>query len=150
MEYTREIIEQALEYCDDCTSCPLNTVCENKDTKAIMQHVATFVNDLKTTLIEFDTFAKNAVETQTQMNQVITDISIERDVYREAFTSYKNYIENFGGYINAGYEPTAAKYAAEMDMWRVIALDRQTKEEELERLTAENLELRSKANVPDN
>lgn len=150
MEYTREIVEKALECCDDCSNCPLSAACENKETKAIMHQVVTFVNDLKATLTELDEFAENAVETQTQMNQVITNLSVERDAYREAFTGYKNYIENFGNYLNAGYEPTAAKYAAEMDMWRVIALDNQAKDEELERLSAENLELRSKINVSDN
>lgn len=150
MEYTREIAEQALECCGDknnCEGCPLKGECESNPFESVIaKYVVELVKELKAEMSELDEYI---VETRTSTSKTIENLTVEREIFREAAINYKNYLDNFGNYLNAGYEPSAAKYAAEMDMWRVIALERQAKEEELERLYAENIKLRSMINVSD-
>ena len=45
-----------------------------------------------------------------------------RDTFREYAYNMQKYVENIKHKEEAGYEPSAARYAAEMDMWHAIAL----------------------------
>jgi hypothetical protein len=49
-------------------------------------------------------------------------------------------IENIRTKENEGYELSAAKYAAEMDMWRCVAAEKQSLQDENERLKIKLLE----------
>lgn len=150
MEYTREIAEKALKCCcgekNDCENCPLKDECESSPFESVIaKYAMMLVQDLKADIAGLET-----AETQNNMAKAIDTLTVERDIYREAANNYKNYIDSFGNYLTVGYEPSAAKYAAEMDMWRAIALDKKAREEELEKLYTENYELRSMINVSSN
>jgi hypothetical protein len=58
----------------------------------------------------------------------------ERDTFREYAYNMQKYVENIRHKEEEGYEPSAARYAAEMDMWRVVTLEKKKLTDENERL----------------
>jgi hypothetical protein len=58
----------------------------------------------------------------------------ERDTFREYAYNMQKYVENIRHKEEEGYEPSAARYAAEMEMWHVVALEKKGLAEENERL----------------
>lgn len=64
----------------------------------------------------------------------------ERDTFREYAYNMQKYVENIKHKEEVGYEPSAARYAAEMDMWRVVALKKKELTEENDRLKVRVLE----------
>jgi hypothetical protein len=65
----------------------------------------------------------------------------ERDTFREYAYNMQKYVENIRHKEEEGYEPSAARYAAEMDMWRMIALRENKLVEEIEELKIQLLSM---------
>lgn len=60
-----------------------------------------------------------------------------RDTFEEYAYKMQLYIEYEKHKEEAGYEPSAARYAAEMEMWRIVALEKKRLEEEIDLLKTE-------------
>ena len=121
MKYNREIAEKALKCCinfgrDNCASCPIKEECESNPLESVI--------------------AKYAYA-------LVEDLKADCNIYKDYAYNMQAYVENVRNKEVAGYEPSAARYAAEMDMWINISLQRQSLEKEIERLTLENAKLRS-------
>lgn len=121
MELNREQIIKALECCtrSGCSDyqtkdCPLKPY-----------------EDCSTRL------AVNALALITSQEQRIKELTEERDTFREYAYKMQMYVENIKHNEDMGYEPSAARYASEMEMWRVVALEKKKLSEENERLRAE-------------
>lgn len=119
MKHSTNDIIKALECCsllgsESCEGCPLKEECEDSPLASVMAERAfELVKDL------------------LQKNEKLTE---ERDTFKEAFYNYQNWVNSIGAYEFEGYERTAAKAIAEMDMWRSVALTKRQLEDEIERL----------------
>ena len=76
------------------------------------------------------------VDDKIQENKRLTE---ERDTFRECAYNLQNYVNGIAEMQSQGYEPSAAKAAAEMEMWRVVALEKKKLTEENERLKDDNV-----------
>lgn len=115
MELNREQIVKALEQCEGkgglCGACPFYWA--DNCTKRLCTSALALIRELtmeKEKLIE------------------------ERDTFREYAYAMQKYVEDVRHKEEAGYEPSAARDAAEMEMWRVVALEKKKLTEENERL----------------
>lgn len=119
MKYSKDDIIEALRCCslngrNSCETCPLKEECEESPLESVIaKYTLDVVNDL------------------ILKNKKLTE---ERDTFKEAFYSYQNWVNSIGAYESDGYERSVAKHAAEMDMWRCIALTKKQLEDEIERL----------------
>ena len=126
MKYSRDDIIKALECCsilgdESCEGCPLKEACEDSPLACVIAECALeLVKDL------------------LYKNKKLTE---ERDTFKEAFYGYQGWVNSIGAYESEGYERTAAKAVAEMDMWRAVALTEKQLEEENTRLRTDNQEL---------
>lgn len=68
------------------------------------------------------------------VDDTIKQLTVERDAFREYAYTMRALIENIKQKENEGYQPSAARYAAEMDTWRVVAAEKRALQEENERL----------------
>lgn len=71
----------------------------------------------------------------------IEKLTEERDTFRECAYNLQNYVNGIFQKQSQGYEPSAAKAAAEMEMWRIVALEKRRLTDENERLHASCTEL---------
>jgi regulator of replication initiation timing len=126
MKYSIDDIIEALRCCSlngrsSCETCPLREECEASPLESILaKYTLEKVNDL------------------VYKNKKLTE---ERDTFKEAFYSYQGWVNSIGAYESEGYERSAARAAAEMDMWRAVALTKKQLEEENTRLRTDNQEL---------
>ena len=119
MKYSKDDIIEALRCCslngrNSCETCPLKEECEESPLESIL--------------------AKYTLEVVNKLiheNKVLTE---QRDTFREYAYKMQALIENIKLKENEGYEFSAAKHAAETDMWRVVAAEKRILEEENERL----------------
>ncbi len=126
MKYSNDDIIEALRCCslngrNSCETCPLKEECEENPLESVLaKYTLDIVNDL------------------VHKNKKLTE---ERDTFKEAFYNYQNWINSIGAYESEGYERSAAKAVAEMDMWRSVALTKKQLEDENTRLRTDNQEL---------
>jgi hypothetical protein len=92
------------------------------------------------TLSDSLTLIKELTEENEKLRHNHEKLIEERDTFREYAYNMQKYVENIRHKEEAGYEPSAARYAAEMDMWRVVALEKKE-------LTEENKTLNSLVKV---
>lgn len=122
MKYNREIAELALECCnssgrDNCKNCPIKDECESSPFESVIaKYALALVKELKSANKELDTYKTYAYN----MQELVEDIRKKED---------------------AGYTPTAARIAAEMDMWRRVSLQQEAQEQEIARLNRKIFEL---------
>jgi phage terminase Nu1 subunit (DNA packaging protein) len=119
MKYSKDDIIEALRCCslngrNSCETCPLKEECEESPLESILAK-----------------YTLGVVTKLTQENMALTE---QRDTFREYAYQMHAMIENIRVKENEGYEVSAAKAAAEMDMWRVVALTKKQLEDEIERL----------------
>jgi hypothetical protein len=119
MKYSKDDIIEALRCCslngrNSCETCPLKDECEENPLESILAK-----------------YTLEVVDKLMQENKALTE---QRDTFREYARQTQAMIEGIKAKMNEGYEYSAAKYVAEMDMWRVVALEKKRLEEEIERL----------------
>lgn len=121
MKYSKDDIIEALERCSlnsgsgSCEDCPLKEECENSPFASVL--------------------AKYTLEMLNKIMHENRELTEQRDTFREYTYNMQKYVENVRHYEEAGYEPSAARYAAEMDMWRCVTAEKQMLHEEIERLS---------------
>lgn len=144
MELNRDQIVKALECCmsadtvDACKSgCPLFEgdyyKCVSEPT-ALHKYALALIKSQEQRIEELE--AKNR-----QYDYEKRKLVDARDVYKEYAVKMQFLVENIKYKEEDGYEPSAARYAAEMDMWRVVALEKKKIAEENERLMREKTAL---------
>ena len=119
MKYSKADIIEALRCCslngrNSCETCPLKEECEESPLESILAK-----------------YALEVVDKLMHENRALTE---QRDTFREYAYQMYAMIENIRVKENEGYEVSAAKAAAEMDMWRVVALTKKQLEDEIKRL----------------
>lgn len=120
MKYGRDDIIEALERCSlnsgssSCEGCPLKDECEESPFASVL--------------------AKYALEVVNKLMTENRALTEQRDTYKEYALQTQAMVEGIRVKMNEGYEYSAAKYVAEMDMWRCIAVEKKKLEEEIERL----------------
>lgn len=130
MKYNREEIIKALE-CHasgklvECERCPLD--------KAHLFN-ATCVQVMCENALAL---IKELTEDNEKFRYEHGKLIEQRDTFREYAYNMQKYVENIRHKEEDGYEPSAARYAAEMDMWSVVALEKKKLIEENERLEKE-------------
>ena len=119
MKYSKDDIIEALRCCslngrNSCETCPLKDECEESPLESVIaKYTLEIVNKLMTE------------------NRALTE---QRNTYKEYALQMHVMMENIRVKVNEGYEYSAAKYAAELDMWRCIAADKQAMQDEIKRL----------------
>ena len=78
------------------------------------------------------TLIKELVEENEEFRYKREKLIEERDTFREYAYNMQRYVENIKHKEEVGYEPSAARYAAEMEMWHVVALEKKKLTEENE------------------
>lgn len=120
MKYSKDDIIEALKRCslisgsNSCEDCPLKAECEENPLESILAK-----------------YALEVVNKLTLENKVLTE---QRNTYKEYALQIHVMLENIRAKVNEGYDYSTAKYMAELDMWRCIAADKQTLQDEIDRL----------------
>ena len=121
----RDKIIKALECCSDtsdimkCQSCPY-----------MQPRSGCNINLMHDALSLIKELAEENEQFRYEQGKLIE----ECDTFREYAYNMQKYVENLKHKEEAGYEPSVARYAAEMDMWRVVALEKKKLADENERL----------------
>lgn len=131
MKYNREQIVKALECCanegfQDCENCPLNIPHQPCSKVKLPRISLALIKELTEENEKFRYNHEKLIE--------------ERDTFREYAYNMQKYVENIRHKEEEGYEPSAARYAAEMEMWHIVALEKKE-------LTEENKTLNSLVKV---
>jgi len=126
MKYSKDDIIEALRCCslngrNSCETCPLKEECEESPLESVLA---------KYTFEVVDKFMHE--------NRVLTE---QRNTYREYALQMHAMVEDIKVKVDEGYEFSVAKHAAEMDMWRVIAAEKQALQDQNKRLIADTEEL---------
>jgi hypothetical protein len=126
MKYSKDDIIEALRCCslngrNSCETCPLKEECEE--------------NPLESVLAKY---TLEVVDKLMHENRTLTE---QRNTFREYALQMHAMVENIRIKENEGYEPSAAKAAAEMDMWRCVAAEKQALQDQNKRLIADTEEL---------
>lgn len=151
MELNRNQIIRAWECCASpeykCEECPIDQkkkddcVCGQflaQNSLAIFKSQEQKIFELENRLKECENGYEETLYLERAKIKKLTD---ERDTFREYAYNMQKYVEYIKHNEEAGYEPSAAKAAAEMEMWRVVALQKRELIEENERLGIENFDL---------
>lgn len=153
MELNVEKVKKALECCNIaqvafCDQCPYNSIeladneiCSERmanDAIALFKSYEQRIFELENRLKECENGYEGTLYLERAKIKKLTD---ERDTFREYAYNMQKYVEYIKHNEEAGYEPSAAKAAAEMEMWRVVALQKRELIEENERLGIENFDL---------
>jgi hypothetical protein len=125
MKYSKDDIIKALKCCsfngrNSCETCPLREECEESPLESVLAK-----------------YTLEVVDKLMTENRTLTE---QRNTYREYALQMHAMIENIRIKENEGYEFSAAKHAAEMDMWRCVAAEKQALQDENERLKIKLLE----------
>jgi hypothetical protein len=131
MKYSRDELIDALERCSlsgsgYCEGCPLKEECDESPFASVP--------------------AKYALEVVNKLmheNRVLTE---QRNTFREYALQTHAMVEGIRVKMDEGYEYSAAKQVAEMDMWRCIAAEKQALQDENERLTNKLIDLKKGIN----
>lgn len=131
MELNRDQIIEALGCCGgdiiECQKCAYRKNGYNKCKEGAAQDARALIKKLTAQNDQFRYEQRKLIE--------------QRDTFREYAENMQKFIEFIKHYDAAGYQPSAARYAAEMDMWNVVALEKKRLTEENERLHASCMEL---------
>lgn len=119
MTISKDKILKALGCCTStgrsmCSECPVREECESSPFESVI--------------------AKYAFELVSELLHEKEALTEQRDTFREYAYKMHALVENIRVKENEGYEFSAAKYAAEMDMWRVIAAEKKALQDDNERL----------------
>jgi hypothetical protein len=119
MKYSNDDIIEALRCCslngrNSCETCPLKEECEEHPLESIL--------------------AKYTLEVVNKLMYENRSLTEQRDTYKEYALQTHAMVEGISVKMNEGYEYSAAKQVAEMDMWRCIAVEKQALQDEIKRL----------------
>jgi hypothetical protein len=119
MKYSKDDIIEALRCCslnghNSCETCPLKEECEESPLESVLAK-----------------YTLEMVDKLTLDNKALTE---QRNTYKEYALQMHVMMENIRVKVNEGHEYSTAKYMAELDMWRVIAAEKQALQDENERL----------------
>lgn len=119
MKYSKDDIIEALRCCslngrNSCETCPLKEECEESPLESIL--------------------AKYTLEVVNKLMHENKELTGQRNTFREYAYQMHALVENIKLRENEGYEFSIAKHMAYMDMWRVIAAEKQALQDENERL----------------
>jgi hypothetical protein len=126
MKYSKDDIIKALECCsligsESCSGCPLEEECTDSPLASVM--------------------AERSLELIKELLHNNEELTEQRNTFREYAYQMHAMIENIKIKENEGYEFSVAKHAAYMDMWRVIAAEKQALQDQNKRLIADTEEL---------
>lgn len=126
MKYSNDDILEALRCCslngrNSCETCPLKEECEESPLESILAK-----------------YTLDVVNMLMHENRALTE---KRNTFREYALQMHAMVENIRIKENEGYELSAAKAAAEMDMWRCVAAEKQALLDQNKRLIADTEEL---------
>lgn len=154
MKYDRDLVIKALECCTTkgrsmCDECPLKDECEsNPFESAIAKYSFELIKELAEEVCKFEKAYDCADAACTALSTKIDDMSAtierlteQRNTYREYAYQMHAMVEGIRVKIDEGYEFSVAKHAAEMDMWRVIAAEKQALQDEIKMRKADTEEL---------
>ena len=114
--------------CFDCGHIPIE----------ISKSILALINSQEQRIFELENRLKeceNGYEGTLHLERAkIKQLTEERDTFRECAYNLQNYVNGIAEKQSQGYEPSAAKAAAEMEMWRVVALEKKKLTEGNERL----------------
>ncbi len=119
MKYSKDDIIKALECCsltgsESCNDCPLREECEDSPLASVV--------------------AKHSLELVKDLLHKNKELTEQRDTFREYASNMHALTETIKCKADEGYQLSVARYAAEMDMWRVVAAQKRALEEENEKL----------------
>lgn len=119
MKYSTDGIIEALRCCSlngrsSCETCPLKDECEESPLESVL--------------------AKYTLEVVNKLIHENKSITEQRDTYREYALQTYAMVEGIRVKMNEGYEYSAAKHTAELEMWRCVAAEKQALQDEIERL----------------
>jgi hypothetical protein len=122
MKLDRDKILKALECCsligsESCDRCPLREACEDSPLASVV--------------------AERSLELIKDLLEENEKLIEQRDTFKEYALKMQALVENIKIKENEGYAFSAAKHAAEMDMWRVVAAEKRALQDENERLRRE-------------
>jgi phage terminase Nu1 subunit (DNA packaging protein) len=131
MKYSKDDIIEALRCCslngrNSCETCPLKEECEESPLESVL--------------------AKYTLEVVDKLMHENSALTEQRNTFREYAYQMQAMIENIRIKENEGYELSAAKAVAEMDMWRRVAAEKQALQDENERLTNKLIDLKKGTN----
>ena len=126
MKYSKDDIIEALRCCslngrNSCETCPLKEECEESPLESVL--------------------AKYTLEVVDKLIRENRSLTEQRNTYREYALQMHAMIEGIKIKVDEGYDFSVAKHAAEMDMWRVIAAEKQALQDQNKRLIADTEEL---------
>lgn len=126
MKYSKDDIIEALRCCslngrNSCEACPLKEECEESPLESVLAK-----------------YTLEAVDKLMQENRVLTE---QRNTYREYALQMHAMVEGIKIKVDEGYDFSVAKHAAEMDMWRCVAAEKQALQDQNKRLIADTDEL---------
>jgi hypothetical protein len=126
MKLNREQVIQALEFCGicECNNEKTNTECALIN----MPFCKNYLRKQSLALI------KELTEENEKFRHNHENLIEECDTFREYAYNMQKYVEYIKHKEEEGYEPSAARYAAEMEMWHVVALEKKKLADENERL----------------
>jgi hypothetical protein len=119
MKYSKDDIIEALRCCslsgrNSCETCPLKEECEESPLESVLAK-----------------YTLEVVDKLMHENRALTE---QRNTFREYALQVHAMVENIRIKEDEGYEYSAAKQVAEMDMWRCVAAEKQALQDEIERL----------------
>lgn len=126
MKYSKDDIIKALSCCsllgsESCSGCPLEEECTDSPLASVI--------------------AERSLELIKDLLHKNEELTEQRDTFKEYALKMQALVENIKIKENEGYEFSAAKYAAEMDMWRVVAAEKRALQDQNKRLIADTEEL---------
>lgn len=126
MKCSKDDIIEALRCCslsgrNSCETCPLREECEESPLESVLAK-----------------YTLEVVDKLMTENRALTE---QRNTYREYAFQMHAMIEGIKIKVDEGYDFSVAKHAAEMDMWRVIAAEKQALQDQNKRLIADTEEL---------
>jgi hypothetical protein len=126
MKYSKDDIIEALRCCslsgrNSCETCPLREECEESPLESVL--------------------AKYTLEVVDKLMTENRALAEQRNTYREYALQMHAMIEGIKIKVDEGYDFSVAKHAAEMDMWRVIAAEKQALQDEVKMRKADTEEL---------
>lgn len=126
MKYSKDDIIEALRCCslngrNSCETCPLKEECEESPLESVLAK-----------------YTLEVVDKLIHENSVLTE---QRNTYREYALQMHAMVEGIKVKVDEGYDYSYAKHAAEMDMWRVIAAEKQALQDEVKMRKADTEEL---------
>lgn len=127
MELNAEQIKKALECCieGECDGCTYDeqTACK----EYLLTDALALIKEL---IADNEQWRNDWERNQAQWDRAYEKLEVERDTFRDYAYKMQKYVENIKHKEEEGYEPSAARYAAEMEMWHIVALEKKRLEDE--------------------